>query len=186
MKLTLTGPMYSGKTTLSRYLADVLGFARYDDSYMLKELACTALGAVGCPTSPEAMIKDKPTYRAFLQEFGVLCGYDSPTEPRGVVETYRRWEADGKPQYAVHETVRTVNQARYLMDRGWTLVRLKVSPDVQLHRARKAGATEFQLATWAMHPVDMGVPHMPGEVVLDADHPVSTLADVLVEVTRDD
>jgi hypothetical protein len=185
MRLALHGPMYSGKTTLSRALVAAHGFTLVNYTDYLKELASRALSHIGMYTSVEQIKADKTHFRAFLQDLGTLLGFDEGAfveqclfEQAATVWTGPQEAA--LPERIVFDNVRTPAQFAILQRYGFHLVRLFIPTDEQVRRALEAGATIPELVRVGQHSIETPLPPQDGEIILDATLPTEVLADALL------
>ena len=188
MRIALHGPMYSGKTTLSRQLVAAHGFVLVNYTDYLKELAARALTHLGQYTSVEQIKADKTRFRSFLQDLGTLLGFDSGGfveeclfEQAAVVWTGPQEAA--LPGNIVFDNVRTPAQFAILQRFGFRLVRLFLPTDEQVHRALEAGVAIPELVRVGQHSIETPLPPQAGELTLDATLPVEELANAVLRRT---
>jgi dephospho-CoA kinase len=172
----LTGTIYSGKTTLAEALANE-GYVHVNFSRMLKVYAERALFACGNAATVEYIEANKDSYRAFLQELGVLIGFD--THPRYVLEALALSKAGERP--IVFEAVRTEEQAAVLRSFGFKIVQLAF-PDrsEQAYRAVKMNANMRKFHDLLQHPVEQGIQNP--DLVLDATEQISYNVQAILNV----
>lgn len=156
-KLALHGPMYSGKTTLSRALVARHGYEWIDYTSELKKMAARSLSAVGYETTLEDIQVYKPKYRAYLQELGVLTGFDDGTIIPDMLAALRA-DDDSLPADMVFDNVRTPQQWAMLKLVGFTLVRLQVDTLTQQRRGT---------VTASGHAIEQPLACEPGEILLN-------------------
>lgn len=185
MRIALHGPMYSGKTTLSRQLVAAHGFVLVNYTDYLKELAARALCHLGQYTSVEQIKADKTRFRSFLQDLGTLLGFDDGAfveqclfEQAAIVWTGPQEAA--LPERIVFDNVRTPAQFAILQRFGFHLVRLDIPRELQRHRALELGISGEELVRVTMHGIEQPLPSTAGELVLDACLGAEELADAVL------
>lgn len=151
MRVALTGRMYAGKTTYAKHLQNQ-GFYLINFTDLLKRRAVDALRACGSPVTLEDILKDKQKYRGFLQELGVLIGFDD--EPRYVLEACEDWLNAECPDDVVFDNVRTLAQWEVLNNMGFTLVEVVAPEEERLKRAERAGVRPSELYAVELHPIE--------------------------------
>ena len=174
MRFALTGPMYSGKTTLANYLEERYSYININYSRTLKHIACDMLNAVDYQElfhlSDELTVADieanKPKYRAFLQEIGTICGFDNGGFVDKVCEQLDNYPAAN----AVFDNVRYPAQFEKLQKKGFVLVRLVDPTNV---------ASQRGVITGADHEAERGMPFYAGEIHVDAAWPTTKQAEYL-------
>jgi len=137
IRIALTGPMHSGKTTLAKYLEDTEKFAlcNYTDTLkkllviMLNEIDYAQLANLPRELTVADVKANKAKYRPMLQELGTLLGFDNG----GYVDVVTRvLKTSGMP--AVFDNVRFASQLEMLKPRGFKLVRFVDSNNVCAQR----------------------------------------------------
>ena len=151
--IALTGPMYSGKTTLAMALQE-RGYLKIGFADQLKQYACEALEAVGVYATVRQMNENKQVYRAFLQSLGTLVDFD--TDPAHIENAIAPWVERGRPK-AVFDNVRFNQQANTLHGYGFKLVQIRVGLSVQYDRAAALGVTSEALEIMMRHSCEQGV-----------------------------
>lgn len=165
MRIALTGPMFSGKTTLANYLQDNHGYVWVNYTDYLKTLAVRALQSIGLSARVEDILTNKPTYRPFLQELGTVVGYDQGSY---VLDCLNEACAGYPlPDDVVFDNVRFATQYAKLQPLDFRLVRLAIDPATRGSRG---------VVVSDDHYAEQGVPTQPGELVLDARLPTVELA----------
>lgn len=163
MWLALHGPIGSGKSTLAKALGRdhmVIGFGD-----LLKRKASLALAAEVYVTV-RMMHENKERYRAFLQNYGDLIGFND--NPRFLREALWEWDKLGAPD-CVFDCVRSVQQAEFLRAIGFKVVYLQGPSEVFERRT---------LSKERSHPVERRLPGHLIDLRVDASVPAS-----LVELT---
>ena len=159
MRYALTGPMYSGKTSLAHELADVNGFALVNYTDYLKELAANALSYIGVTTTTPQIKENKAKYRSFLQDLGTLVDFDNGAYvEQCLIEQAEDPYGLGIAKDIVFDNVRTQAQFDILKQWGFVLVRLTVNPIVQINRAARVGVTIQELHRVSEHGIESGLP----------------------------
>jgi hypothetical protein len=186
MRYALTGPMYSGKTSLAHALADVHGFALVNYTDYLKELAANALSYIGVETTVRGIKEDKAKYRSFLQDLGTLVDFDNGAYVQRclVEQAMDRTGFNGLNEDIVFDNVRTQAQFDILRDYGFQLVRLTVNPIVQINRATRAGVTVQELHRVSDHQIESGLPYQDDEIELNGGVAIKALASALMGGTH--
>jgi hypothetical protein len=166
--IALTGPIGSGKTTLSRALEP--DYLRINFTDFLKQLAASCLSFV-VPITLEDIVNNKPKYRSFLQEFGTLIGFDCNSSYITVL--LESWERMGQPS-ATFDNIRFAAQAEYLKERGFHIVKLALP--YGLSRG------DVAVGVQAAHPAEAGIPDYLIDVVLDASLPIEELVTLVKDL----
>jgi hypothetical protein len=188
MKLALRGPALSGKTTLANYLHRRYGFTviRYND--ILKKRAALALSHIGRKTTLADIRRDKEVYRPFLQELGSLLHFDEGAFIDEAVASVRgRFLEDSTGRLlgdVVFDNVRFLAQWEKLRAHGFQLVKLDLSPSAQMARAEDNGLPVQMLGRSMKHPAELGFPHQPGEILVDASYPTKDIAKDILAMMR--
>lgn len=146
--IALCGSIFSGKTTVSRMLEAYHGYTLINYTDYLKKMAATSL-SLFTPTTVDDILNDKEKYRAFLQEFGTLIGFN--TEPKYVLDVLPTVEP------VVFDNVRTKEQWLVLKDRGFRLVYLTTPLRIQRQRADHMGIDRYTLEDMKAHSIESGV-----------------------------
>lgn len=154
--IAISGPMYSGKTTLALSLKEQHGYMHINFTDTLKAEVVHALRAVGISTTVERMHQNKKRYRGVTQELGTLLGFD--TDPEWVIKALKPWFDAGRPK-AVFDNVRTIEQFLTLKPYGFELVELRVTYVAQATRAFALGVTPIELEKALDHPIEAGLQH---------------------------
>lgn len=178
--IALTGQIASGKTAVAQAL-EAQGYLLISYTNLLKEYVAEALTAVGIPTSLDTILDNKEQYRALIQEFGSVIGFDEGG--RYVDEAMGEWAARGKPK-AVFDNVRSHAQARAIEDYGFTLVQLKAHIGTRTQRLRARGLHPASVLLRESHPIESGL--NPEVVDLEITTDTSTpemVADFLASYT---
>lgn len=174
MRLALTGPQLSGKTTLARYLQDNHGYIWVNYTDYLKTLAARALQSIGITVTVEDILANKPAYRAFLQELGTIVGFDKGNYVLDCLnETCRKAGFHGGllPSNVVFDNVRFSSQFALLLPCAFRLVRLAVDPATRGSRGTIIAGD---------HYAEQGVPFHLGELTLDASKPTVELVEAIL------
>jgi hypothetical protein len=180
--IALSGAPCAGKTTVGREL-EKRGYLFIDFSDIIKQEAAKALTAAGMPTTVEEIRANKPKYRAFLQELGVLIGFD--TDPKYVWHSLGvyGWH-DGK--LAVFDNVRTAEQFQVLQPLGFKLVRIEADFETRATRAeQKYGVSPEEFIEQETRPIERGLGLDP-DVVLDSRLSPDFLARILIDLRVDE
>lgn len=179
-RIALAGGPWAGKSTLARVLRKEYGFFAIDTSRQLKELASTALAAVGRTVSAYDMEEDKQRYRAFLEEFGTVLGIDDGWSFLRCF--YDPVESQLGTQCVVVDSVRTNSQAATLAAYGFVTIELLLTADIRRERARSFGVSSEDFERTMSHAVEqplsrdvVGI-HLPGTL------PVETLGGIIAEL----
>jgi hypothetical protein len=162
----LTGGIYSGKTTLARYLQEYHGYYLINFTDVLKRRAVCALTACGVPVTLEDILSKKSLYRGLLQELGGVIGFND--DPRFVDEACEGWVRAGCPDDVVFDNVRTPEQWDILRGIGFTLVEIEISLEEQVQRAECAGVSRPALVKVMEHQIE-GVLSGLGDITLRGD-----------------
>lgn len=174
--VAITGGIYSGKTTTAQYLRDNYGYTICQFSNKLKEYAAKSLQACGVPVGVYDIMNNKAKYRPFLQELGVLIGFD--TDPKYINEAIdpHMWKV-GK---IVLDCPRTEEQASALRYLGFKIVKLCIPKAVQADRARELGVPAETLLAQMLHPVEQEIEKV--DLTLDATCPIQYNASTIVKL----
>lgn len=164
--IALTGPIGSGKTTLSMALAHH-GYLRINFTDFLKQLAASCLSQI-VPTTLDDILNNKPKYRGFLQEFGALIGWDCNTSY--ISYLLEHWYGLGYPP-AVFDNVRTAAQAEFLKGLGFQVVKLDLPPGL-IRGDIAVGVQQY-------HPAEAGIPKVLIDQMLNAALPLEELVNLL-------
>lgn len=154
--IALTGQIASGKTAVAKAL-EARGYLLVSYTDLLKEYVAEALSAVGVNTSLRDILADKERYRALIQEFGTIIGFDEGG-PNGhyVHQALAAWARMGRPP-AVFDNVRTEAQAAAVEDYGFTVVQLKAHLGTRTERLRAAGKEPASVLLRERHPIEAGL-----------------------------
>lgn len=183
MRVAITGPMYSGKTSLGRFLEKHYDWYFMDYTGSIKQHLVNALNGVYKTNhvSVDDINQDKKRFRPLLQELGSYLGYD---EGYYVDEMLERWERDTanddaeRPVY--FDNVRFPAQFDLLRTRGFVLVQLQISNIEQRQRARGLGVGVDELERVAAHKAEDGV---EAEIWLNGEASVEHNAAVLARAS---
>lgn len=184
MRVALHGPLYSGKTSLSRQLVNAHGFTLVNYTDYLKELAVRALGSLGIQVTVEEIKANKGFHRTFLQGLGTEVGFDEG----GFVEQCLWEQASIGNDYLmddiVFDNVRTAAQYCILNEYGFTLVRLAIPYSLQVQRAAEQGVSATVMTAVSSHQIEQPIPHQPGEITMvnNGDYRIEDIATHLVEI----
>lgn len=176
MKVALTGPMYSGKSTLAKYLETNANFwlMNYTDS--LKDMGVRALQAAGISITLDDILTNKKRYRPFLQELGTAVGFD---DGYGVQQCIDAWHDAGEPEHVVFDNVRFASQYAQLIPHGFVLVKLHLSPEEISRRARSKGVSADEIRKLMEHQAESGV---KSDLWINAERPVEQIAETLLRM----
>lgn len=178
--IALTGPQCSGKSTLAEEL-EKHGYLRVEFADLLKRVAADGICFMGGYVEVEEIRKEKAKFRPFLQELGVVLGFND--DPYWVYEAIRQsgWSPG---MQAVFDNVRTEEQFLALQTLGFQLVRLEAHEKVRFGRAReKYGIALTDFREQGRHPIELGIDlgqHVM--VALDATQPAEVLAQTLIDL----
>ena len=177
-RICLTGPMYSGKTTLSHAL-EKRGYYIINFSRVLKRYAADALNACGVYTRVDEIEDEKSRYRGFLQHLGTLIGFDA--DPCYVKIALEPWIKSSVLPPAVFDNVRTPQQFQVLREWGFQLVQLQIDGATQEERAQGLGVGVQALRDMHNHPIERGLadPSLVS-LYLDARLPIHEQVDILL------
>jgi hypothetical protein len=167
IRVALTGPMYSGKTTLANVLEREHHFININYTRIIKQLACDMLNAVSYAEfmglGDEVNVSDieahKAQYRGFLQEIGTLCGFDNGGFVDKVCENLDQYPYG----QAVFDNVRFESQYLKLKEKGFVLCRFV---DPQMVSATRG------VVSHSNHIAEQPVPEQAGEVHLLVGQPI--------------
>jgi hypothetical protein len=137
MNIALTGPMYSGKSTLANALV-ARGWVKIEFSRLLKQLYSEHLARMmsDSPTV-EQIEQNKAAYRTDLQTFGRVIDFNN--DPQYVLRALKPWVEGGMSRPAVFDNVRYTSQYMVLQRFDFSLVRLNLSIYEQEKRAARLG-----------------------------------------------
>lgn len=172
--IALTGPCYSGKTSLSKALAG-RGYLFIPFNDLLKRMAADMLNDYGFDTTFEDIQADKKKYRGFLQGLGTVANFDS--DPIYIQAVCREWESLGKLK-AVFDNVRTQAQADNIKGYGFKLVQIDLPRSIQYLRARELGVSQEELDQVMGHYIERGVEG--ADLVIDGTRPIAELVEQLI------
>lgn len=176
--VALTGPIYSGKTSLAEEL-EGRGYMRVQFNDLLKSYAARALIKCGVTTHLSDILTNKTKYRAFLQELGELIGFND--QHKYVHEALARWVIAGQPP-CVFDNVRTDEQADTVRSLGFQIVRLDIPIMEQENRALDLGVAPSALQSHLRHPIERGTSHW--DLALDATESITYNADLIVRFDK--
>lgn len=181
MRIVLSGPAHSGKTTLARILAEN-GFVLVDYTGYIKRAASKAIfDATGAVVTHETIEANKKDYRTFLQSFCEIAGFNDGAGVEEVLAQTPGWQ---DAEHVVFDNVRFSRQLMPLMPHGFILVTLIASESVCLKRAMDAGASAKDFEASSAHPSEMSYP--VGTIMLNAEKPQWQIAgDLLSLVSKD-
>lgn len=131
MKIAFSGKLCSGKTTAANQLIDMVpGMVRLSFATRLKELATELFGMTH---------KD----RKLLQDLGAaLRGIDGNVWIRAFERQVSQCQSRG--EHVVVDDLRFRNEYNCLRNLGFTIIRLEISPEVQLSRLRDTYPNDYQ------------------------------------------
>lgn len=167
--IALTGPAYSGKTTLAREL-EQRGYFLVSYTDLLKFYAVRTLASADIRTSVEEIKQNKEKYRPFLQELSVLIHFHD--NPMYVHKALSQWYETGRPP-CVFDNVRDVRQAEELQWIGFELVELDLPDYLLACRAKTQPRRD--------HLVERPLPAYIHRLHIDAALSPDRLADLLME-----
>jgi len=131
MKIGICGKICSGKTTISNYLIDSHSFKKYSFGTAVKNLATEFFG----------MDPNKKN-RILLQTIGQTCR--EILFPEVWIETtLRKIERDGT-EFAVIDDVRYLNEFDILKKNGWIIIKIDISPELQIQRIKDTYPDTYQ------------------------------------------
>jgi hypothetical protein len=178
--IALTGQIAAGKTAVAQALV-ARGYLLISYTDLLKQYVARALTAIGQPTTVEMILADKEHYRALIQEFGSVIGFDQGGA--FVAEALAEWERLGWP-LAVFDNVRTDAQAASVQAYGFEVVELRATDYTRFTRLGSAGKDPYAVFTRAAHPIERGLSEtvVDLEIITDISTP-EMIADFLAEYT---
>jgi hypothetical protein len=182
VRIALTGPMYSGKTTLAEHMRDNHGWFRIGYNDIIKERLAYELSVLeGRVITVDDIIADKKKYRTALQKLGDALGFN---EGNGVLLAMRRWERDRKSynQPVIFDNVRFPGQFERLKEYGFVLVKLEVDTYACRDRATQVGVSTLEFASAVSHFAEAGVGLSP-DLFINGDRPTAVIADILLRLT---
>lgn len=148
--IALTGSIKSGKTTVARAL-EKKGYLLISYTDLLKEYVARALTGAGFPTQPSTILAHKEQYRALIQEFGTVIGFDQGGD--FMSKAFAGWDGH---QRVVFDNIRTDEQAASL-PLGFDIVRLEATHETRADRIRAEGDDPEQVLARESHHIESGI-----------------------------
>ncbi len=182
-RIALSGPPYSGKTSIAECLFWEHEYFLINFTDVLKRKAVKSLAAIGIQTSVETIKRKKDFYRAYLQGLGDVTGFSYFPE-RFIDEAV---ETSLWSQYmdypVVVDNVRSDAQARIWVDKyDFVVVRLTISEMEQMKRAAEQGVAYEDVVSQTKHSIEHGVSDTFVSVELDVTgKSVSEICQTLVD-----
>jgi hypothetical protein len=180
--IALTGQIAAGKTAVAQALV-AKGYLLISYTDLLKDYLARALTAIGQPTTVEMILADKEHYRALIQEFGTVIGFDQGGA--FVSEALAAWEQAGLPP-AVFDNVRTDAQASAVQGYGFAVVALQASSYTRFTRLSSAGKDPYTVFTRASHPIEQGLSGDEVDLLLTTDLSTPEMIAAFLESYPDD
>lgn len=183
MRVALTGPALSGKTSLAKALSDA-GWTHLNFTDEIKRVAAVALTAIDREyfgyteaVTVEDIKRNKAEYRPLLQILGTLLGFDQGLMVEALVESL------GPRELVVFDNVRTEDQAAILRDYGFVIVKIDCPDYLLVERLRESGADTAEHEQAMQHAVEHGV---CADFHLDGRLQVAELVSILSRAARPD
>lgn len=154
--IALTGHIATGKTAVAKAL-QAKGYILVSYTDYLKEIVAAALTSVGIRTSLDDILAEKERYRALIQAFGSVIGFDSGV-PYLDDALYRSgWVNARVDARVVLDNVRTDDQAKIAEQYGFTVVELTASHPTRAARLQDAGKDTNAVFSTETHPIESGL-----------------------------
>ena len=131
MKIGICGKICSGKTTISNYLTENHNFIRYSFGTAVKKLATEFFG----------MDPNKKN-RILLQTIGQ--NFREILYPEVWIETTLRQIENENTTFAVIDDVRYQNEFDILKKNGWIIIKIDISPELQIQRIKDTYPDTYQ------------------------------------------
>lgn len=163
--IALTGKIGTGKTAVAKAL-EAKGYILVSYTDLLKTLLANALTAIGIPTTLDDILADKPCYRALIQEFGSVIGFDLGGE--FIQTALQVWVEQGKPP-CVLDNIRTDAQAADVIDAGFDIVCLTASDHFRYDRIEATGANLYHTLEREQHAIEQGIDEAHIDLTLATD-----------------
>ncbi len=162
MKIALCGIPYAGKTTAARELVVKHRWSMVDYGGLLKIYVADALIAAGIETTLQDQYDNKAKYRRLQQVFGDAIGFGTFNAERYIDAAIALYTPKAAPERnMVFDCVRTPEQWTVLKDRGYKVVRLVCSREVQVERAYRHGCSPDDIEAVLSDPLEQGLPEVP-------------------------
>lgn len=165
IRIALSGPAHSGKSTAALYLCDHFGFQRVSFSTPLKRMVARNRGV-----TLAYLEQNKQNFREELQTLGHGMRQSNPDYwvemlDRELSATYYRNDTP-----LVLDDLRYTNEAKYLKNNKWYLVRIAISPDALNERRKRLNISGGE---WANHVTEH---YLDGyddwDYVIPAEYPI--------------
>lgn len=180
MRIALTGPAYSGKTTLADYLEEHCGWTKLNYTDRITIDVAKALSAVReRPVTVDEIMRDKEKHRPILKALSAYLGYNQGYGVKDLLQEYEAQRDYSERELVVWDCVRYERQADILVDAGFVIVEMEVEVVTQQTRAFAKGITAEKLEELMGLEADEGV--IP-DMKLDGAAHIAELADALMRL----
>lgn len=126
MIIGITGSIGGGKGTVVDYLIEKKGFAHYSSSGLLTEILEERRETV----DRDGMNRIANELRTANPDGGVPA------------ETYKRYQADGSPEYAIFEALHNVAEVKFIQSIGGIVIGVTADPEVRYDRIKARGSVK--------------------------------------------
>lgn len=164
--IALTGRIATGKTAVAQELL-TRGYLLVSLTDLLKEIVAHALSSVSVPTTLNDILADKERYRALIQEFGTVIGFDQG----GVFlsSALEVWRESGW-RNCVIDNVRTDEQAEQAARAGFHVVRLVAHREERVRRLLADGKNPDSVLAREAHHIESGIADHLVDIQIETDH----------------